>query len=138
MKKIALLIIVCLLIVFLFGCSENVYLFKQFKFDYAELIEGMQSVEIIDYQGDYQKLKDENQVIILKQLNEVESLDILKDLSNIEFNDFAITTPPSPSGKSIRICYANNSVEVFSSTGTTKAMGRCSDALFMDMINKYL
>ena len=86
MKKIALLILVCLLIVFLFGCSENVYLFKQFKFDYAELIEGMQSVEIIDYQGDYQKLKDENQVIILKQLNEVESLDILKDLSNIEFN----------------------------------------------------
>ena len=125
MKKVAAILVVVLLLFSLSGC-DNTY-----HFDYDELKETVQKIEIIDYDA---LTKEER---LLTVISESEQDQFLKDLSQIEFYH-AFGDPDTPKGYSIKLIYNNYDYEIITWSGTTKnRFLNCVNKLFEEMLSKY-
>ena len=150
MKKIVALLC-CLTLFSLTGCNKvsmdeliGAFRVNYFHFDYDELVKDVESAEIIEMKASYAHHQayeiDESKVEIKKTFDHDTTLELLYDLSQIEYNDGPIffSQLPSFAGDCIRVRYSDGSYEIYACNTTSVAWAQCGFREFDAMISKYM
>ena len=125
-KALLMVIIVVLMLFSLCGCFDPYY------FDYEDLKEKVQKIEIIDYDSDTQE------EVLLVAISETEQDQLLLRLSELEYH-YVLGDPLSPKGTCVKLNYKNNECEIISYAGSThNGFIQCDKTLFEGMLKKYL
>lgn len=124
MKKIAVVFVILSILLLLCGCDT-------YYFDYENLKETVQKIEIIDYDSFTREER------LLKVLVESDRNQFLLELSQIEYH-FFLGDPPTTKGYAIKLNYKNNDCEIITWAGTTKqGFIKCDKELFEEMLREY-
>lgn len=124
MKKIAVVFVILSILLLLCGCDT-------YYFDYENLKETVQKIEIIDYDSFTREER------LLKVLVESDRNQFLLELSQIEYH-FFLGDPPTTKGYAIKLYYKNNDCEIITWAGTTKqGFIKCDKELFEEMLREY-
>ena len=130
-KTFIYLSIVFILAIILTGCVHSFY------FEYDELVQDMEKAEIINLDKNYTIDTD---IEIISTLTYDETLQLLSELSRIEYKDTPIGpgVPPSPMGHCIRVWYSDGHCDIYGYSGTSVAWGECDKETFNALIEKYI
>jgi len=152
MKKIVVLVLCCCLLFSLTGCVGSswdeivsLYTLDYFYFEYDELVNNVEKAEIVNLNVNYSygtkcdKI-DETRVEILKTFDYDTTLELLYDLSQIEYNDGPIIGSQLPTfgGDCIRVWYLDGSYDIYDYGTTTVVWGQCNREDFNNLIAKYM
>ncbi len=124
-RAFLIVLVVLLILSSLCGCNDSYY------FDYEDLKEKVQKIEIIDYNVNTQEEK------LLTTIPESNQDQFLRDLSEIRYN-FFLGAPSLVTGPCVKLIYKNNDYEIITWGGTSKD-GRiqCPKEVFEEMLKKY-
>lgn len=126
MKKIAIILALLLILLSLCSCV------KEYHFDYKELKDTVQKIEIIDFNS---TTYEECTLIVVSESDQDR---LLLDLSQLEYH-YYWGDPELASGHCLKLFYKNNEVEIISWSDTSKqGFIKCNREKFYDMIQKYL
>lgn len=126
MKKVAVLSVILTMLLLLCGCGSFNY------FNYDDLINKVQSAEIIEYNSD----TNEEQSLFIIPNSDLQL--ILQDLSQLEFRYTFLGSPELATGLCIKLNYKNNDCEIVTFLGTSKDKRiQCNQGRFEEMLQKY-
>ena len=125
MKKVAVLSVILSMLLLLCGCGSFNY------FNYDDLINKVQSAEIIEYNSD----TNEEQSLFIIPNSDLQL--ILQDLSQLEFRYTFLGSPELATGLCIKLNYTNNDCEVVTFLGTSKDQRKqCNHERFEEIHRK--
>ncbi len=126
MKKLAIVLVLLLILLSLCSCV------REYHFNYEELKENVQKIEIIDFNSD----NYEEQTLMV--VSESDQDKLLLDLSQLDYY-YYLGDPELGAGHCIKLFYKNNEVEIISWRDTSKqGFIKCNREKFDEMIQKYL
>lgn len=123
MKKVAAILVVVLLLFSLSGC--------EYSFNYEELIQNVQTIEIIDYSP----ITEEE--TLLTVISESDKSLLLMDLCQLKYQLF-YGPPEKPYGQCVKLTYVDGNIEIIGWRATTeRSTISCDKVLFEEMLSKY-
>ena len=147
MKKV-IVSLSCFAVLFLLTSCEafvDVFKIERFYYDFDEISQNVEKAEIIKLPHSdvfYDEIEDleESEIEILKTLSYDETLELLKDLSQIQYTDgpFVYNGPPRIDEKCVRVWYLDGTFEIFSGEITTLEWGSADHREYIKLLNKYL
>ena len=126
MMKKRFCILLSLIAILLF-CVSTYSCFLEHYYDYNDLIENVEKVEIINITDGRKE--------VLKALSEEEMEEFFQDLSEIKYTTIAYGSKPEVSGIAVELYYKNGETEVFNWARRTST---CNKYEFAKMLEKYL
>ena len=126
MKKAAITLALLLVLVSLCGCKN------EYHFDYEDLKEKVQKVEIVEYNSDTEE------ETLLSTISSSNQDQFLLDLSRLEYH-FIWGTPIDPDGVCLKLIFKNGDSEIIGWCGTTKhKLILCNQEEFDTLVQNYL
>lgn len=123
MKKIAIILIVLVMLTILCGC--------EYSFNYEELIQNVQTIEIIDYSP----ITEEE--TLLTVISESDRNALLMDLCQLKYRLY-YGPPEKPYGQCLKFTYVDGNIEIVGWRATTEhSTISCDKVLFEEMLSKY-
>ncbi len=141
-KTICILVSILIISIMVISCS----IYKDFPYDYNELLENVQEINIVDVERD--GYDGELNISILEEVDKNDYNDFLLSLSNITYESGILMHPHNVTGVSIMLIYdsinhnydlvGTRAIEKFENNIKTIHMNMgCNSDEFNNLINKY-